>query len=129
MKRDLNAIKCTIAAIESCDKNISTYQKFAGHKELLIIPNGPKIQKLIKEMGHSDDENPNPIYISGKSKDAVLSALTKEQEIFKEKRTLKLEQELNPSKCCGRCIDGLDECVLDREAAENAIDKAINQLG
>jgi len=124
MERDLNAIKCTIAVIESCDKNISTYQKFATHKELLIVPNGPKIQKLIKDMGYSDAENPNPIYVSGKSKDIVLLALTKEQEAFKDMHTLKLEEELNPSKCCGRCIDGLDECVLDRKAAENAIDSA-----
>lgn len=127
MERDLNAIECTIALIKSCDKNISTYQKFATHKELLIVPNSPKIQKLIKDIGYSDDENPNPIYVSGKSKDAVLSALTKEQEIFKDKHTLKLEEQFNPPKCCGRCIDGLDECVLDRKVAEDAIDNAIDQ--
>lgn len=94
MDRDLNAIKCTISAIESAEINIKRYDQFAAHKELLLIPNGPKIKELIAKMGYSDDENPNPIYISGDSKDAVLEALRANQNKFKEKMHLKLEQEL-----------------------------------
>ncbi len=85
MERNLNAIKCTIAAIESAESNIKRYDTFAEHNELLLVPNGPKIQELIKKMGYSDSENPNPIYLSGNSKDVVLIALTAEQNKFKEK--------------------------------------------
>lgn len=94
MERDLNAIKCTIAAIESADSNIARLDKFRQHEELLIIPNGSKIKKLIKEMGYSDEENPNPIYQSGKPKDIILDALKAYHLAFKEKMKLKLEKEL-----------------------------------
>lgn len=92
MNRDLNAIKCKISAIESAESNIKRYDTFGEHKELLLMPNGPKIQELIKAMGYSDTENPKPIYLSGNSKDAVLIALTAEQNKFKEKMTASLEE-------------------------------------
>jgi len=38
--------------------------------------------------------------------------------------TLFIPENILAQQCCGRCIDGLDECVLDRKAAQNAIDSA-----
>lgn len=36
------------------------------------------------------------------------------------------EKAFDMGNCCGRCIPGMDECILDIKRAENAIDEAIN---
>ena len=95
MSRDLNAIKCTISAIESADANIARLEKFRTFGELLIIPNQPKIKDLISKFGYADPDNPNGIYASGENKNILLDALIQKHQEFKNNRLAALEKELS----------------------------------